>query len=394
MRRVSSFFVTASLFALTGCPSEPLGRSSYAVTACTDDGRCVEGESCVEDRCLEACAADAECPAGAVCVDGGCWAGRGGACTTDSECGSGSLCAASTCAVLPGSLTCTDHAECPAGSLCDAGECRVGCGMVGALCGAGQVCTDGICIDEASPCGAEGAFCAAGQVCVEGVCTTGECGAEICGNGIDEDCDGVVDDGCEEPACTADAECPEGQACVAGACTGASPCGAERVLCAAGQVCVEGVCTTGECGAEICGNGTDEDCDGVVDDGCEEPACTADAECDDGNACTEDRCEAGMCVTGGGVEICGNDEDDDCDGLVDDGCGSACRTSTECASGQVCVEGRCTSGDSSCVAEICGNGIDEDCDGVVDDGCGGAGCMADADCGMGQVCVMGACRVG
>jgi hypothetical protein len=322
MRRVSSFFVTASLFALTGCPSEPLGRSSYAVTACTDDGRCVEGESCVEDRCLEACAADAECPAGAVCVDGGCWAGRGGACTTDSECGSGSLCAASTCAVLPGSLTCTDHAECPAGSLCDAGECRVGCGMVGALCGAGQVCTDGICIDEASPCGAEGAFCAAGQVCVEGVCTTGECGAEICGNGIDEDCDGVVDDGCEEPACT------------------------------------------------------------------------ADAECDDGNACTEDRCEAGMCVTGGGVEICGNDEDDDCDGLVDDGCGSACRTSTECASGQVCVEGRCTSGDPSCVAEICGNGIDEDCDGVVDDGCGGAGCMADADCGMGQVCVMGACRVG
>ena len=38
--------------------------------------------------------------------------------------------------------------------------------------------------------------CAAGQTCAAGVCTTGCAPAEICTNGIDDDCNGLIDDGC------------------------------------------------------------------------------------------------------------------------------------------------------------------------------------------------------
>lgn len=40
--------------------------------------------------------------------------------------------------------------------------------------------------------------------------------------------------------------------------------------------------------------------------------------------------------------------------------------------------------------EVCGNGLDDNCDGVVEDGCGAA-CRTDADCGPAQACIRGFC---
>ena len=54
---------------------------------------------------------------------------------------------------------------------------------------------------------------------------------------------------------------------------------------------------------------------------------------------------SGACIgqTTPGLESC-NNLDDDCDGVIDEGC-------------------------NACVPEVCGNGLDDDCDGVADDGC-------------------------
>jgi hypothetical protein len=129
---------------------------------------------------------------------------------------------------------------------------------------------------------------------------------------------------------------------------------------------------------EVC-DGADNNCDGRTDEG-------TGGSCYDGPAGTAGvgRCREGVrpCVDGqpgscvGQLlpvpEVC-NGEDDDCDGLVDEGadmveltCGiGACRTSVPyCANGVV----------QSCTplapqTEIC-DGIDNDCDGVVDEGCG------------------------
>ena len=92
--------------------------------------------------------------------------------------------------------------------------------------------------------------------------------AETC-NAIDDDCDGMID-----PSCA----CTDGER---------RACGSDLGACVAG---VE-TCTDGEWGAcdgaitpvaELC-NGVDDDCDGAIDDG-------ADAACAEGEVCTADGC--------------------------------------------------------------------------------------------------------
>ena len=151
---------------------------------------------------------------------------------------------------------------------------------------------------------------------------------EICGNNIDEDCDG------EAPPCD---ECDIGttQPCYGG------PAGSEgEGICSAGiQLCHTG--SWGECKGvqlpleEVCGNGIDEDCDGY-DQNCD-PGCTPGAveTCYPGpeNTMGVGECKAGqrLCENSGlwgdchgavlpEEEICNNDLDEDCNSVVDD-CG-------------------------------------------------------------------------
>ncbi|GAB4201852.1 MAG: hypothetical protein OHK0013_14400 [Sandaracinaceae bacterium] len=190
--------------------------------------------------------------------------------------------------------------------------------------------------------------CATGGMMM--TCTPGTPSAETC-NGIDDDCDGIVDD--ELPDAT----------CGVGAC--------QRTV----ATCVGGMlqaCMPGAPGTEIC-NGIDDDCDGVADDGFGTTSCGV-------GACqrTVLECVMGvpqMCMPGTpSTETC-NNRDDDCDGMVDDGLGSsscglgACaRTVSNCISG---VPQTCTPGSPS--AESC-NGVDDDCNGAIDDGLGSTTC--------------------
>lgn len=246
-------------------------------------------------------------------------------------------------------------------------------------------------------------------------------------DGLDNDCDGVPDDGI---ACNDGDQrpCFAGQADVDPA-TIQLPCQAGTQLCVGGQWADQ--CVSEEPPhAEVC-NGIDDDCNGEIDDG--QPGA--------GLPCMIDGvagpCQAGITVcTPTGlvcqqevfpvVELC-NGLDDNCDGVPDNNDpqgGAICMVIEnpqplgECAVGEI----TCEAGQQVCqqvrlpVPETC-NGLDDDCNGFIDNGsfccpdgvkngaetdvdCGGPCqqkcapsqvCLQHSDCASG-VCDQGACQ--
>jgi len=90
------------------------------------------------------------------------------------------------------------------------------------------------------------------------------------------------------------------------------------------------------------------------------PGCSTDADCDDGNVCTDDACNL---ATGNCVRVNNTNPCDD---------GNACTTLDRCGAG-VCVGGPPP-------AEICDNGLDDDCDGLFD--CEDPDCTGNPVCGV------------
>jgi hypothetical protein len=147
---------------------------------------------------------------------------------------------------------------CPSGQTCSDGSCvtrRSSPSSPGAP-PTGPLCEEGATI----PCGETRGACEPGvQTCISGAWSecTGEAGAlgEIC-NGIDDDCNGEIDDGisCE---------------CIIDETKG---CGLETGMCTPGyRICTEGIWSEDcidEIGPtdEVCGNGFDDDCDGETDE--------------------------------------------------------------------------------------------------------------------------------
>ncbi|MEW5849731.1 MAG: putative metal-binding motif-containing protein [Myxococcota bacterium] len=151
------------------------------------------------------------------------------------------------------------------------------------------------------------------------VCVTQEQGTEFCGNNVDDDCDGLTDE-----------DNTWYGAAIGGACdrrTDNDYCANGVVVCNAQGVvdCEETVETP-----EICGTLIDEDCDGETDETFERwNGLNVGERCD--RLTDRDRCAVGFVLCDDGVvdcygdfespEVCGNNEDDDCDGLADEACG-------------------------------------------------------------------------
>ncbi len=249
-------------------------------------------------------------------------------------------------------------------------------------------------------CSQPGGYVADSSDCDDGDSAVSPAATELC-NGTDDDCDGVVDedDASDAPTWYADddADSYGDVADTTLACSQPSGYVADSSDCDDHDDDIHPGAT------ELC-NGTDDDCDGVVDedDASDAPTWYAD---DDGDsygdagdptrACSQpggyvadsSDCDDGSAaVRPGATELC-NGTDDDCDGDVDeddaadaatwyadsdgDSYGDASSTTPACSQpgGYVADSSDCDDASASvnpAATELC-DGIDNDCDGTVDE---------------------------
>jgi hypothetical protein len=193
----------------------------------------------------------------------------------------------------------TDVGVCVAGTeICRAGD-WVDCTATG---GAAETCdredddcdasTDEQVPGSGDPC-TTGAGCPGTRACVNGgmTCVGAPPGTEVC-DGIDNNCNGQVDEGTGGGSC--------GSGCTVG-----------TIVCRDGSLVCEG---SSEPGDEIC-NGRDDDCDVIIDEGVPDgPECAAPGTCGGRERCLNGsmQCVADLPEP----EIC-DCEDGDCDGVSD-----------------------------------------------------------------------------
>jgi serine protease len=131
--------------------------------------------------------------------------------------------------------------------------------------------------------------------CDDGNAAVNPAAGEVCGDNVDNNCNGTVDEGCEE--------------CVDADGDGWTTCDGD---------CDDGNTAVNPAAGEVCGDNVDNNCNGAVDEGCEE---CVDADGDGWTTCDGDCNDANSRVYPGHQDSRGrwgsDGIDNDCDGVID-----------------------------------------------------------------------------
>ncbi len=320
-----------------GCEYTPVENSCGDGDSCTINDTCVDGVCVGEPNPDCQCQEDADCLAKEdgdvcngtlVCVDKKCVVDQ----DTVVDCAIPGLnsCMTSTCepetgecvlAKLPDGGDCNDKNACTAGDKCYDGICKGD----PKSCDDGNICTDDSCnvnlgcvySYNSVDCD-DGSTCTLDDYCQEGICT-GDANPD-CQCQTDEDCeakeDGNLCNGtlvCKAFKCqvnpatvvtcdkSGDGDCkytycmPDSGDCVTAHFENGKPC-SDKSVCTLIDTCVDGTCVGAQ--QQQCDDGnpcTNDSCDAVL--GC--IAVDNTAACDDGDPCTGgDTCAAGVCQPG------------------------------------------------------------------------------------------------
>ena len=325
---------------------------------------------------------------------------------------------------LVGHVVATALARCGDGDL-DAGEaCDDGNTASGDCCSAtceaeapgpcasdGNVCTTDLCdgaghcahTANTAPCN-DGNFCNGADTCAGGTCGVHAGDPCLAGAVCNRTCNEATDS-CAAPA---GASCPDdGNGCTDDRCNGSGAClhPANSAPCSDGLFCNGAdTCSGGSCvvhAGDPCAAGAE--CNRTCNEAGDTCAAPAGSACgDDGNGCTDDRCDGnGACLHPANSSPCS-------DGLFCNGAdtcsGGSCvlHAGDPCAAGAECNRS-CNESADSCAAPA-GSACTADANGCTDDVCDGAGqcghpanaapCDDGNACTVGDACAAGACVAG
>lgn len=232
-------------------------------------------------------------------------------------------------------------------------------------------------------------FANGGPDCDDADPATNPAATEDCTVGGDRNCNGLA--GCVDPGCNRKA-CATRSACCNGRC--------EQEVCDDGidndcngrTDCGDPVCS-GIPGPEVaCGDGRDNDCDGnpdCLDPECDNKTCAPGKLCDPVvTTCSKD------CVPNQTPETdCGDGRDNDCNGVGD--CADSNCAGEPCApNGKICQAGSCACPLGNPPELACTDSVDNDCDGQKDCGdadCNGVSCATEL-CTRPNTCGAGTCQ--
>jgi len=329
---------------------------------CTDNSQCDSGwciEHMGEGVCTAACVED--CPHGWSCTQVP-WAAPDvlfvclsayetlcKPCSSSDDClGPGGTPGVFCVSYGPGGSfcggACGQDDECPQGYSCQQVETTEQATLQQCIADAGEcTCTDkSIAMHLATPCEASNEFgaCSGERTCLEdglSPCDAATPAEETC-NTVDDDCDGELnEDTCADDNPCTDDSCDETGACSFAPSNENAPCN-DQDECTAGETCMQGECSGGS--AQNCNDGnvcTDDSCDPA--EGCVSQPNSS--PCQDDSVCTlNDTCEGGQCLAGEILEC------DDGNVCTDDACDAKMGciftyNSAPCGEGLVCSQGAC-----------------------------------------------------